>query len=338
MKAFILSSCFASAALAGVIPRATNTTEISEAVELWQPALNSPFQIILNAIVDINKPLQPSNSFIFDVDLWDTPKETITQMKAQGKKVICYFSAGSSEDWRDDYKDFTDSDKGNCMTGWAGERWLDVRSPTVFNVMKKRIKMAKDKGCDAIDPDNMDAYDNKENGKNLQPEDAVTYLRNLALEAKSLGMSTGLKNAQSIIPQVTEFIQFAVNEECGQRKECDSYDALKAGIPVFNIEYVKPKFNGRGDLASMSWVSDEGNAKSGGGSMEQIRNNFCRDTTKAHRLSTVIKNKELDGFVLYCGKDFKYETTATTAGPTRATKECPVSGKGRNIFGKTRIW
>lgn len=76
-------------------------------------------------------------------------------MKNQGKKVICYFSAGSSEDWRDDYKEFTENDKGHCMTGWAGERWLDVRSPTVFKVMQERIKLAKTKGCDAIDPDNM---------------------------------------------------------------------------------------------------------------------------------------------------------------------------------------
>jgi len=143
-------------------------------------------------------------------------------------------------------------------------------------------------------------------------------------------MSIGLKNAQGIIPNVTEFIHFAVNEECTQRKECDSYDLLNPGIPVFNIEYIKPKFNNRQELTSMSWVSDEGNSKSGGGSMEQIKNNFCKDTTKAHRLSTVIKEKELGGFVLYCGKGFKYETTATTPGPDRKPKECLLSGsKGR---------
>lgn len=155
MKSLIFTLSFASAALASVISRATIVADESDAATLWRPALHSSFQIILNAVVAIQKPIQPSNVEIFDVDLWDTSKETITEMKAQGKKVICYFSAGSSEDWRDDYRNFTKSDKGNCMTGWAGERWLDVRSPTVFKVMQERIRMAKRKGCDAIDPDNM---------------------------------------------------------------------------------------------------------------------------------------------------------------------------------------
>jgi hypothetical protein len=155
MKSFMISSLFVSAALAGVINRAANITDDSAADELWQPALHAPFQIILHAIVDIKKPIQPANVEIFDVDLWDTPKDTITELKNQGKKVICYFSAGSSEDWRDDYKEFTNSDKGNCMAGWPGERWLDVTSPNVFKVMQKRIEMAKEKGCNAIDPDNM---------------------------------------------------------------------------------------------------------------------------------------------------------------------------------------
>jgi len=158
MKSLILTPLFASAALAGVTNRATNITDDSDAVKIWQPALHSSFQIILNAVVEIKKSIQPANVEIFDVDLWDTPEETIREMKNQGKKVICYFSAGSSEDWRNDYKDFTESDKGNCMTGWPGERWLDVRSPTVFKVMQERIKLAKRKGCDAIDPDNMGMF------------------------------------------------------------------------------------------------------------------------------------------------------------------------------------
>lgn len=76
-------------------------------------------------------------------------------MHAQGKKVICYYSAGSSENWRPDYKDFEQADMGSALEGWAGENWLNIRNANVLNVMKARIKMASEKGCDAIDPDNM---------------------------------------------------------------------------------------------------------------------------------------------------------------------------------------
>lgn len=156
-------------------------------------------------------------------------------------------------------------------------------------------------------------------------------------------MSIGLKNAQSIIPYVTDIIHFAVNEECNQRNECDSYNSLAPGIPAFNIEYIKPRFNTQQQLTAMSWVSDEGNELVGGGSMEQIQNNFCKDVTQGQRLSTVIKEKDLSGFVLYCGKGLKYETTDTVPGPERKIKECLLGGRkgegrGKSILGKSRAW
>lgn len=40
------------------------------------------------------------------------------------------------------------------MREWKGERWLDIRSVDAFEVMKGRIRLASDKGCDGIDPDN----------------------------------------------------------------------------------------------------------------------------------------------------------------------------------------
>jgi hypothetical protein len=97
----------------------------------------------------------PQNVNIFDIDLFDTPASTISTLRDQGIKVICYFSAGTSEDWRPDYSDFTDADKGAGLPDWNGEKYLDLRSANVFNVMAKRIRKASSAGCDAIDPDNM---------------------------------------------------------------------------------------------------------------------------------------------------------------------------------------
>jgi hypothetical protein len=70
----------------------------------------------------------------------------------------------------------------------------------------------------------------------------VTFVRKLALEAKRYGMSTGLKNSAAIIRSVDDYIQFAVNEECAQLKECDAYKPLlypshgKKPKPVFHSE------------------------------------------------------------------------------------------------------
>lgn len=46
------------------------------------------------------------------------------------------------------------------MDDW-NEFWLDIHSPTcktnVQDVMTKRIQAAKEKGCDGMDPDNVDS-------------------------------------------------------------------------------------------------------------------------------------------------------------------------------------
>lgn len=95
---------------------------------------------------------------IFDIDLFDTPKETIQQLHALGKKVICYFSAGSYENWRPDASEFKPEDLGHNLDGWPGEKWLKLSSDNVRRIMKERMKMAVEKGCDGVDPDNVDAY------------------------------------------------------------------------------------------------------------------------------------------------------------------------------------
>lgn len=68
-----------------------------------------------------------------------------------------------------------------------------------------------------IDPDNVDAFnDDFDRGGGFTPKltanDSVVFLRKMAAEAKRYGMSIGLKNAETILPNVTDIIQFAVNE------------------------------------------------------------------------------------------------------------------------------
>lgn len=121
---------------------------------LWQPAMGSTYQIILTNSMTLDSGLAPDVD-IYDLDLYDTDVSVIQGLHAAGKKVICYFSAGTSEDWRADWAEFREEDKGACLPQWAGERWLNTRSPAVWTTMAKRIKLAADKGCDAIDPDNM---------------------------------------------------------------------------------------------------------------------------------------------------------------------------------------
>jgi hypothetical protein len=106
---------------------------------------------------------------IWIVDLFNTYNKDPNlirriQQHGNGKKVICYFSAGTSETFRPDFERFNDEDIGGKVDMgegqgyWQGENWLDIRSPNVFKVMRERIKLANEAGCDAIDPDNMGKF------------------------------------------------------------------------------------------------------------------------------------------------------------------------------------
>lgn len=200
--------------------------------DFWKPTAGVTWQIQISGTVDTSIAAD-----VYDVDLFDTPASTITALHTAGRKVICYFSAGSYEDWRPDQSSFQASDKGSAMQGWQGEWWLNTNSANVRSIMTKRIEMAASKGCDGVDPDNVDGYANA-NGLGIQEADAVDYLNFLASNAHSSGMAIGLKNAGGLIKSVLPIMQFAVNEQCEQFNECDvSQPFIAAGKPV--LQYVK---------------------------------------------------------------------------------------------------
>jgi len=126
---------------------------------IWQPRVRTKYQMILSGVLDVNqnstRPRLTPNVPVYDIDLFDNPPEAMAALRKAGKKVICYFSAGTWEQWRPDIANFSEAVLGAQLPLWPGERWLDVRNNSVFEAMKYRLNLAKEKGCDAVDPDNI---------------------------------------------------------------------------------------------------------------------------------------------------------------------------------------
>lgn len=251
----------------------------------WTPSVGASWQIVLlKPIKEENNKFSPDNVDVYDLDLFDNNATTFKTLQDSGKKVICYFSAGSYENWRSDKDSWKEEDLGKELDGWPGERWVKLSSPNVRNIMKKRIALAASKGCDAIDPDNVDGYQN-DNGLDLTQQDSVDYMRFLAQEARGYNMSTGLKNAGDIIPKVLDVVHFSVNEQCVEFSECDTFaQFITDNKPVFNIEY------------------PDGTPNVDSKKTEEI----CSKKGKADGtdgFSIVIKKMNLDGWVEYCDGD-----------------------------------
>ena len=174
---------------------------------------------------------------VYDIDLFDTSADTIEQLQNEGHYVICYFSAGSSEDWRDDFSRFDPEDLGKNLDGWEGENWLDIRSPNVLDIMEDRLDLAAQKGCDGVEPDNMDGFTN-DTGFNLLPVDQLYYNRTLANAAHERDLTVGLKNDGDQAEELVDYFDFSLNEECHAYDECGQLQPfIDAGKPVFNAEY-----------------------------------------------------------------------------------------------------
>ena len=146
--------CLAAAASATpLVPRADSRFKPGT---VWDIVLKSEVDTI-----DLAK-FKTAAGSILDIDLEDNDsvqrgtKGWIKEL-AKTKTVVCYFSAGSYEPWRSDAEAFAPADYGKKMDGWD-EWWLDLKRPSVKNIMEARIKRASEAGCHAIDPDNIDGY------------------------------------------------------------------------------------------------------------------------------------------------------------------------------------
>ncbi|MFJ6896363.1 endo alpha-1,4 polygalactosaminidase [Streptomyces hokutonensis] len=206
-----------------------------DAGKRWQPRPGVAWQWQLSGRLDTSVDVP-----VYDIDGFDQSKATVTALHDKGRKVICYISTGAWEDFRPDAKKFPKSvlGKGN---GWKGERWLDIRRTAVLEpLMATRLDMCRAKGFDAVEPDNMDGYQN-DTGFPLRAADQLRYNRLIAKLAHDRGMAVGLKNDLDQIPALVGDFDFAVNEQCAQYGECDTLTPfIKADKAVFHVEYELP--------------------------------------------------------------------------------------------------
>jgi hypothetical protein len=243
--------------------------DMEDAGQIFRPAPGTTWQWQLSGL-----PIDTSfDVAVYDVDLFTTTDAEIKALHAAGRAVICYFSAGSYEDYRPDKGNFPEGAKGRPLEPpFQGEVWLDIRAAEVRAIMKRRLDDAVRKGCDGVEPDNMDGSAN-DNGFGLTAEDQLEYNRFIAKEAHARRLSVGLKNDVEQLQQLEPDFDWALNEQCFAYGECESYvnTFIAAGKAVFHVEYVDGA-----ELAALCTA------------------------TRGIGLSTLIKHIELDAWQLSC--------------------------------------
>ena len=241
-------------------------TATSSTPEIWQPALNTSWQWQLT-----DTPIDQSIEVeMYDIDLFENDASVVAALHASGRRVICYLNVGGWEDWRSDAELFSGSVIGKNLDGWPGEKWLDIRQMDLLApILEARLDICKEKGFDGVEPDNVDGYLN-DTGFPLNYSDQLNFNLWLSAEAHERGLSIGLKNDLEQIPDLVDYFDWSLNEECFAYDECELLMPFtEAGKAVFNVEY------------------------------ELETNEFCQEAT-ALNFNSMRKNWELDAWQAPC--------------------------------------
>ena len=201
---------------------------------VWSPAPGSTWQIQLINGVDMDHPVD-----VYEISLHTTSSATIAELHNRGHSVVCYFSAGTIENWRPDAGDYPEWIKGNAVDGWPDERWIDIRAwdAAVGGLMNNIMVLAKEKGCDGVDADNMNAYTHN-TGFGLTAADQLIFNRRVADTAHAHGLGIGLKNNLGQIGELVGHFDWSINESCYNYSECHLLEPFAdAGKAIFAIMY-----------------------------------------------------------------------------------------------------
>ncbi len=194
---------------------------------------------------------------MYDIDLFNTPASVIKELHDKKRIVICYFSAGTWENWRQDKDKFPKQVMGKTMKDWKDEKWLDIRQIKLLApIMQARLDLAVEKCCDGVEPDNVDGYINQ-TGFLLKYDDQIKYNKWLAEQAHARGLSIGLKNDLDQVEDLVDHFDWALNEQCFEFNECKKLlPFINRGKAVFGVEYkLKPKkFCKKANAMNFDWL------------------------------------------------------------------------------------
>jgi hypothetical protein len=190
---------------------------------------------------------------MFDIDLFNAPTSTIRLLKRKHVAVVCYVETGAIENYRSDYGAFVRAGVvAGQMPGFPNENFLNINSPRTYSLMVNRLRLARAKGCQGIEPDIDDTYFEDPNyggdnsvtstfaGFSLTWRQQLNYDRKIANAAHALGLTIALKNApdQAFVHGMLPYIGFAVVEQCFEFSECSPYSQMiRAHKAVFEVEY-----------------------------------------------------------------------------------------------------
>ncbi len=191
----------------------------------------------------------PAGARLMDVDGFGTSAAKVAQMKAAGIYTVCYINAGSYQPGYPDSSLYPSYLKIQADADWPGEYFLDVTDvfkpgSVLASILDARFQMCKDKGFDALEPDNLQNDENVSGGK-ITTQQQIDFNGWVADHAHAHGLAVFQKNGPDKIllkdktgKMMVEKFDGILNEECQRYSECGPLaEYISRGKPALDVEY-----------------------------------------------------------------------------------------------------
>jgi hypothetical protein len=193
----------------------------------------------------------PAGVKLLDIDGFDISAGKVASLKSAGVYTVCYINAGSYEPNRPDSASYPQALKVQADPDWPGEFFLDVTDvlkpdSVLAKILRARFKMCKDKGFDALEPDNLQNDENVTGGR-ITTQQQLDFNGWVADEAHAAGLAVFQKNGPDKVllkdrtgKMMVEKFDGILNEQCQEFSECTALaEYPKRGKLALNVEYKK---------------------------------------------------------------------------------------------------
>ena len=191
----------------------------------------------------------PAGAKLIDLDGFNTSAAKVAELKNKGYYTVCYIDAGSWEPGRPDSALYPAYLKIQQDPDWPSEYFLDVTDvfksgSALAPILQARFKMCKDKGFDALEPDNLQNDENVSGGR-ITTQQQIDFNGWVADQAHAAGLAVFQKNGPDKIllkdrtgKMMVEKFDGILNEECQQYSECGPLaEYTRRGKLALNVEY-----------------------------------------------------------------------------------------------------
>ncbi|OUM56257.1 carbohydrate-binding module family 18 protein [Piromyces sp. E2] len=214
----------------------SSTLLVNVRADIWKPKPGLSWDYLLGG--DKNT-IKESKRDVVTLDL-EYAQDTVPVLHQRGQKAICYFSGGTSQEKKDDFKDYEKAGVviKSTKTSW-GNYILDIKKLDKLKpLIKNRFKRALSYQCDGVEVDSLNApYEHFKD--KYTKDDTFNFAKMIAETAHEVGISVGLKNCPSLAGKLQTYFDFAVVESCAPYSdECQKFRAFTdKNKAVFIVHY-----------------------------------------------------------------------------------------------------